>query len=277
MENLLADAPFLLSILISVGVCAGLLSGIFGIGGGVVLVPAFFYTFSFLGYEEINAMHLAVATSLCSSVPATLSSFRSHWKKNNVDFPLLKVWAPAILGGVFFGAYIATLVEGLVLLQIFSVYLIVAAFAMLKTKETKPLFKRFPPEPWRTFIGFFIGALSSLLGIGGGTITVPKMALFGKPMKQAVGTAAAISTIICLFGAISHAVTGTLSGVELPYTVGYVNWIAFLVVSPVGILSAKGGAFLAHYMNANVLRIVFALFLSLVGVKMIIDSFQLLI
>lgn len=270
-----AQTLFLICLFVFVGVFAGLLSGLFGIGGGIILVPALFYLFETLGHPEISAMHLAVGTSLAISVPATLFSFRTHRLKKNVDMPLLKAWAPAILVGVIGGAYAGTLIEGRVLLKIFGVYLMIAALAMVRTTETKALFKGMPPQPWLSFIGVVIGGLSSLLGIGGGTITVPKMALFGKPMKQAVGTAAAISSLICFSGAISHIISGLIETFHIPYTLGYVHIIAFVVIAPLGMAAAFIGARLNERINAQKLRTAFGLFLLFVAGRMIMDAFGL--
>lgn len=275
MDHFIADFGFILAVMSAVGLFAGFLSGVFGIGGGIILVPAFYYMFDFLGYNEITAMHLAVATSLAVSVLATFASFRSHLREENVDKALLKSWGPTILIGVALGAYLGTIVQGLVLLKIFAIYLFFAALAMMQCKETKPLFKNLPGEPWRGMTGLFIGGLSSMLGIGGGTITVPKMALFGKPMREAIGTAAALSTLICMTGALSHIVSGLAKGVDLPYSIGYVNWAAFMIVSPVGILAAKLGARFANKANPNNLRRFFACFLIIVGIKMLYDAFEL--
>ena len=114
-----------------------------------------------------------------------------------------------------------------------------------------------------------------MLGIGGGTITVPKMALFGKPMKEAVGTAAALSTMICTTGAISHVISGLIANVSIPYSIGYVNWAAFVVVSPIGIFAARFGAKIAQKADANKLRQFFAIFLLIVAAKMFYDAFEL--
>ena len=275
MDPIANNIELILTVMAVVGTMAGFLSGIFGIGGGIILVPAFLYMFDFLGYDEITAMHLAVATSLAVSVFATFSSFRSHLKRENVDTDLLKSWGPTILIGVGIGAYIGTLVEGLVLLKVFAIYLVLAAFAMVRCKETKPLFRDLPGEPWRGITGVVIGSLSSMLGIGGGTITVPKMALFGKPMKEAVGTAAALSAMICTTGAISHIISGLIAGVSIPYSIGYVNWAAFVIVSPIGIFAARLGAMVAQKADANRLRQFFAIFLVFIGVRMFYDAFQL--
>ncbi len=260
-------------ILCTTGVLAGILSGVFGLGGGVILVPAFYYVFTFMGYGEYIAMHMAVGSALACSVPATLAAFQSHYHKENVDVSLLKSWGPTILIGVLLGAYLGTLLEGLILLKIFSIYLVFAALAMFRSNETKPLFDDLPNEPWRGISGVTIGSIASLLGIGGGTITVPKMALFGKPMKEAVGTASALSALVCFSGTISHIIVGMAGGASYDYSIGHVNWLAFLIVAPIGIAAAKGGARLADHMNPNHLRWIFASFMIFVSGKMMIDAF----
>ncbi len=258
----------------SVGLIAGLLSGIFGLGGGVILVPALYYLFSFLHYDESVAMHLSVATSLALSVPATYFSFKSHLNKKNVNISLLKSWAITITLGVFLGAYISTLIGGLMLLKAFAIYLLIVAFIMAKGKEQKPLFKEMPKEPWRGLSGIFIGIMSSLLGIGGGTITVPKMTLFGIPMKQAVGTASALSCLACIIGTFSHMITGLIGGTSLSYSIGYVNWLAFIIISPLSIIAARGGAKLAHKLHADHLRRYFSIFLVIIAGKILNDIYH---
>ena len=274
MELDLATLLIMIFAMIGVGLSAGLLSGIFGLGGGIILVPALYYLFQFLHYSDSLAMHLAVATSLALSVPATYFSFRSHLKKESVDVKLLKSWGITITFGVFLGAYISTLIGGALILKIFAIYLILVAIFMAQGKEHKPLFDNFPKEPWRGMSGLVIGSLSSLLGIGGGTLTVPKMTMFGIPMRQAVGTASALSCLACILGVVSHITTGLLNNVHEAYAIGYVNWLAFLVIAPLSIVSAKMGAKLVHKIDANQLRRYFALILLLVSAKLLNDIYH---
>lgn len=274
MEFDLSTIVILVGVMCAVGLSAGFLSGIFGLGGGIILVPALYYLFQFLHYTDSMAMHLAVATSLALSVPATYFSFRSHLKKESVDISLLKSWGITITFGVFVGAYASTQISGTILLKIFAIYLIFVALFMAQGKEHKPLFKNFPREPWRGMSGLVIGSLSSLLGIGGGTLTVPKMTMFGIPMKQAVGTASALSCLACIIGVMSHITTGLIENVHENYTVGYVNWLAVVIIAPLSIVSAKMGAKLVHKVDANMLRRYFSFILLIVAGKILNDIYH---
>lgn len=249
------------------------MAGIFGVGGGIFFVPALFYTFHLIGYSEINAMHLAVGTSLAVSIPGTISSYLAHKKRDNIDRDLLRSFVPFLVLGIFGGAYLATMVEGKIILKIFGFFLLFAAFAMVYTNETKSVFKKVPENPWRGIFSFAVGAFSSLLGIGGGTVTVPLFAVCSVPMKKAVGMASALSLIVCLFGTLAHIASGYVETANLKYSLGYVNYIAVLVMGPLGFIGAKIGAYTANRMHANWLRRLFALFLVALSLRMLIDAF----
>lgn len=273
METLIIEPPLLIILLSLAGLGGGILAGLFGVGGGILFVPALFYTFKVMGYPEIYLVHMAVGTSLAVAIPATLSSYFSHKKKGNVDDVILKSFLPFLIPGVFAGAAIATQIDGTVILKIFAVFLLFAAFALMKTSETKSVFKKLPDNPLRGVFAFIVGALSTLLGIGGGTIVVPKLALCGVPMKKAVGTAAAVSVVVGTIGSISHLIGGLIEDIHLPYSIGTVNYMALLIMGPLGFAGAKIGSTVAHRIPANRLRVIFALFIVILSLRMLKDAF----
>lgn len=255
------------------GIGGGILAGLFGIGGGILFVPALYYTFTFLGYPEISTVHMAVGTSLSIALPATVSSYLSHKKKGNVEQKLFVSLLPFLIIGVFAGAYLASQIDGKFLLKFFACFLLFAAFALLKTSDTKSLFKKVPENPLRAVFSLSVGLLSTMLGIGGGTIVVPKLALCGIPIKKAVGTAAAVSMVVGFFGAIGHLLSGLYEGVDLPYSIGYVNYIALLIMGPLGFMGAKIGSHIAHKIDADKLRVVFSLFIVVLSIRLFFDAF----
>jgi uncharacterized membrane protein YfcA len=259
--------------LASTGVFAGILAGLLGVGGGIVIVPVLFFLFQSFGVSAESAMLVATATSLATIVPTSISSIRSHNKKGNVDFDLLKRWAPFILIGVLVGSWLVTRVDGTVLTALFGVIATLSALNMLFRTGKSALFQQLPGQVGQTIMGSFIGFFSSLIGIGGGTISVPVLTLYNYPAHKAVGTAAAIGLIISLPGALTMLLLGT-TPVDAPAsTFGLVNLMGFLCIVPITVLFAPVGASLATKLDAAKLKKIFAVVLLITGVRMLIQLF----
>jgi len=266
IEMLLAFA----GAMVAAGVVAGLIAGLLGVGGGIVLVPILFYLFTALDVHESIRMHMAVGTSLTTIVATALSSTRAHYKRGSIDTALLRSWGPWLFGGAVGGMALFSVIDSSVLSLIFGVVALIIALYMLLSKEpAEETTDRFPKGPLRWLLGVVVGGVSSLMGIGGGTLSVPLLSLYKYPIRRAVGTAAAIGLLISIPGAIGAFVSGLGSQHLPPFSVGYVNLLAFIVLVPLTGAVAPYGARLAHSINPVYLRYAFAAFLLFNSINML--------
>lgn len=258
-------------LLIGLGLTAGFLSGLLGVGGGIVLVPGLYYIFSSLGFSELHLMHMAVGTSLAVIVPTGFSSARSHWKRGNVDLSLVKQIGIGIVMGVFIGTSIADLVSGEELQGIFAAALLLMALIMAFKPARFQLKDRMPDQPVPALAGGVIGVLSTLMGIGGASLSVPFMTICGQSIHRAVGTAAALGLVISIPATFGFVVIGkNLAGLP-PYSLGYINMLAWALITPISVLTAPWGVRTAQKASVERLRALFAFFLLIVSAKMFID------
>lgn len=230
ITEFIANNIFTLLALIATGVFAGILAGLLGVGGGIVIVPVLFFLFQSFGVSPESAMVIATATSLATIIPTSVSSIRSHNKKGNVDFDILKRWAPFILIGILVGSWLVTRVDGTWLAMLFGVIAVLSALNMLFRTGKSALFQGLPGKPGQTAMGTSIGFFSSMVGIGGGTLSVPMLTLCNYPAHKAVGTAAAIGLIISLPGALTMLVLGVTPSDAPVGTFGLVNFIGFICI-----------------------------------------------
>ncbi len=259
---------FTIVLLAVAGIFAGLLAGLLGVGGGIVLVPVLFFLFQALGVSADTAMLVATATSLATIVPTSASSIHAHHKKGNVDFELLKRWAAFIVIGVFMGSWVMTQVDGIWLSRLFGVVAILSALNMLLRTQKSAIFKQLPSRFGQSLLATLIGLISVMVGIGGGTFSVPLLTLCSYPAHRAVGTAAAIGFLIALPGALTLLLVAN-SPVDVPVgTYGLVNLGSLLCIVPLTVLFAPLGALLASKLNAVHLKRVFAVALLLMGLRM---------
>ncbi|MBF0481262.1 MAG: sulfite exporter TauE/SafE family protein [Desulfovibrionaceae bacterium] len=250
------------------GLIAGILAGLLGVGGGIVVVPALVFIFSVQGLPAGHVMQMALGTSLGTIMFTSISSFRAHHRRGAVDWGIVKAIAPGILLGTFSGSYLAARLSTDVLKGFFGVFLLYVATQMLLDVRPKPS-RELPGLPGLTGAGLIIGAVSSLAGIGGGTLTVPFMTWCNTPMRLAVGTAAAIGFPIALAGTAGYLVNG-LGAANLPdYHLGFIYLPALAGVSAASVLTAPLGARLAHALPVSALKRFFAVFLYLVAGKML--------
>lgn len=272
MEDISLFSLALLAVaLLATGVVAGIIAGLLGVGGGIVIVPVLYYMFNGLGIDQGILMHLAVGTSLATILATGTSSARAHWKRGSVDVDLLKRWWLPIAIGVIAGASLAGNISGGALTLIFGVVALVVSANMLFSKEGMALADKLPGPPLREIIGFLIGGISVMMGIGGGTLGVPTLTLFSYPIRKAVGTAAAIGLIIAVPGTLLSIFFGWGAEGLPPLSLGYVNLIGFLLIIPASTYSAPLGAKIAHTIDPSRLKLIFALFLGFTGARMIYD------
>lgn len=257
--------------LVATGAFAGVLAGLLGVGGGIAIVPVLFFVFQSFGVSVESAMVVATATSLATIVPTSISSIRSHKQKNNVDFDLIKRWAAFILLGVLAGSWLVTRVDGTWLTALFGVIATVSALNMLLRTGKSALFPALPGRTGQTAMGTSIGFFSSMVGIGGGTLSVPLLTLYSYPAHKAVGTAAAIGLIISLPAALTMLLLGSTPEDAPAGTFGLINLVGFLCIVPLTVLFAPAGAALAAKLDAAKLKKAFAVVLLITGVRMLVQ------
>jgi uncharacterized membrane protein YfcA len=254
---------------LAIGLAVGFLAGLFGIGGGMVAVPMLVFVFTAKGFATEHLMHLALATALATIVFTSFSSVRAHQRYGAVEWPIVRAMAPGIVAGSFAGALAAGLLPTRLLAMVFTVFLLYAATQMLF--EVKPRAARQLPRPAGLFVvGTVIGALSSLLAVGGAFLSIPFLAWCNVPLKRAIGTAAANGFPIAVAGSIGYIVQGLRTEGLPPAAFGYVYLPAFGCIVVASMLAAPFGARLMHWLPVKRLRIVLALMLYALGARMLV-------
>ncbi len=252
-----------------VGLLAGLLAGLFGIGGGLIVVPALGYQFALHDPDGGFRMHTAVGTSLASIVLTSLPAVRTHHKAGFVLWPTAVALAPAMMIGSLLGAAAAALLTGATLRSLIGVFVILAAtyvFADRKPEASRAL----PGTIGLSSAGGIIGLISALAGIGGGLLTTPFLLWHGHTIRDAIGTAAACTIPVALAGAIGFVAVGWADGDGLAFSTGYVYWPGVAGIASGSMLGAIAGARLSHRTAAPILRRMFAILLALIGLDMIL-------
>lgn len=259
-------AVFALAVALS-GVVSGLMAGVFGIGGGAVLVPVFYQVFGLLGVEEAVRMHLSVGSSLAIIIPTSLRSFTSHKARGAVDMELLRSFYVPIPVGVVLASLTAALISSEGLRIIFAVITLVVAFRLLFNRESWRIGTEIPGNPARGVIGVLIGYFSTLMGIGGGVMNNTFMTLYGRPMHQAVATSSGVGVMIAIPGTLGYIWAGWgAPGLPVAST-GYVNWIAVALIIPIALIVTPWGVRLAHALSRRQLEIAFGLFCVFVSAR----------
>ena len=253
------------------GCIAGVLAGLFGIGGGLIIVPALILVFTLQGFDAAVLTQLAIGTSLATIVVTGSSAARSHHAQGAVRWPVFVALAPGLAVGVWAGAWLADWLPGERLQGLIGIFALLVAVQMglgLKPKPSREL----PGKPVLTAVGVIFGSISALFGIGGGSLTVPFLSWCNVRMQEAVGTAAACGVPIALFGALAFAVTGWGEQSLPEASTGYLYWPALIGIVATSALCARVGAKLAHRLSADKLKKVFAAFLLVLGVQFIARS-----
>lgn len=265
----MADLWLLIPLLLAIGACAGILSGLLGVGGGIIIVPFLFHLFASYGLPDGLAMPMAVGTSLSTIVLTSLVSARHHHAKGGVDTALVKAWMLPLLVGVLIGSMAPSLIDGAGVKTLFGIMLVLVSFHMLASSRWDlTLFERLPSRPLQFLLAGIVGGLSGMLGIGGGTFMVPLLTLFSVPIHRAVSTASVFGLIISIPATLVYIANGWHVSDLPPLTTGYVNWAAFSVLVPMTMLLAPVGVRLAYKLNVVQLKRAFAVFLCLVGLRM---------
>lgn len=263
----------LIMLLLAIGGVGGFLSGLLGVGGGIIFVPALFFSLSSLGFSEDHAMHIAVGSSLAVVLATGSTSAFGHYRRGAVDWTVVKAWGVPIVLGVIVGATLASSVKSIVLKEIFAGMTLCIAFYMMFARDrtdAKPV--RFLTMTVQKFICTLIGLVSAMVGMGGAILTVPMMNYVGLPIQRAVGTGATLGIAVALPGILTYMITGFFVQSQLPpWSIGYVNLLTVAMILPSSMLLAPLGVKVSHNLPRRMLRRVFAVVLLIVSIRMFLS------
>lgn len=251
------------------GVVAGILGGMLGMGGGVVTVPCLLYIYHSLGYSQPYIVHMAIATSLGAMIFTTAAATWAHQKRKAVLWSVLKKMIPGVVVGSVLGAILAIWLSGIFLEMLFGFFLCALAVRFYFQKPSEKEGQKLPGTPLLSLLCGCVGIISNLLGIGGGSLTVPMLTYFRIPDKKAIGTSAAMTLCTSILGTISYAVFAW--GLEpVPDTLGLIHLPSCLIIGVVTFFAAPYGAKLSHEISPQKVRRIFAFVLALTGLSLII-------
>ena len=273
----IGDLAFLAVSLVLAGAVTGLLAGVFGVGGGAVIVPVLYEIFRVIGVAEEVRMPLSVGTSLAIIIPTSIRSFNAHRAKGLVDLSILKVWAVPVIVGVLAGSWIARFAPADLFKIVFVVVATISALRLLFAADRWKFGEDMPGKPLMVAYGGIIGVLSALMGIGGGQLSSLFMTFYGRPIHQAVATSSGLGVLISIPGALGFIYAGwpkaaeypAIAAMQIPFALGYVSLIGMILFIPTSIWTAPIGASLAHRLSKRRLEIAFGLFLLFVASRFV--------
>jgi uncharacterized protein len=265
------EIALLVAAVMVAGVATGILAGLFGIGGGAIIVPVLYEVFGILGVPEEVRMQLCVGTSMAIIIPTTIRSYLTHRAKGMVLNDVMRVWAmPAVLG-VAVGSVIAHFAPSAVFKIVFMVTVTIIAVKLLFGRDNWKIADDFSGRPVMIAYGFLIGITSSLMGVSGGSVSNMVQTLHGKPLHNAVATSAGLGVPITIAGTIGLALAGWPQMALLPpFSIGYVSLLGVVIMAPVSSFTASYGALLAHRLSKRRLEVSFGLFLLLVAARFVV-------
>ncbi len=259
-------------IYLLMGLFVGFFAGLLGIGGGLILVTLMVYLFTVQGFPADRLLHLALGTSIASIVFTSISSLRAHHKHGAVRWDILRMAVPGLIVGTLFGTFVADQMKSkylAIFFVIFVYYSAVQMFANVKPKPTRQLPGRFG----MTVVAIVVGIVSSLVGVGGGVMTIPLMSLCNVPMRQTIGTSAALGLPIAIAGTVGFIVTGLGKDHLPPLSVGYVYLPALIGIVIGTFVTVPWGAKAAHTLPVSTLKKIFAVILFILATKMLWSLF----
>ena len=259
--------------MIATGAVAGVMAGLFGIGGGIVIVPVLEATLGFLGVDPAIRMHVAVATSLATIIPTSISSARAHRQRDAVDLDIVRRWALLVLIGALLGAWIASRVDSSILALVFAVTAMFVAARTLLSFGNNAIAGDIPRNPLVWAIPVSIGSISTLMGIGGGVMSVMTLRLFNQPIHKAIGTAALFGLVIAVPGTLGLIAAGWADPRLPAGNLGFVSLVGFAAIAPVTVVSAPIGARIAHSLDEKLLNRLFAAFLVVASLRLFFRAF----
>jgi uncharacterized membrane protein YfcA len=266
-------------LLVAVGALAGFLAGVFGIGGGAILVPVFYECFRLVGVPLEVRMPLCIGTSLAIIIPTSIRSWRAHHARGAVDMEILRKWWLPVVAGVIAGSVTARYAPERLFKVVFVMVAWSAAARLLLARQAWKFGDDLPGGPLMKIYGFFVGLLSTLMGIGGGLFANLLMTFYGRPIHQAVATSSALAVLISIPGALGYIYAGwpaaarypEVAALQLPFAIGYVSLIGAVLVMPTSLLTAPLGVKAAHAMSKRTLERAFGCYLFIVGSRFAIS------
>jgi uncharacterized membrane protein YfcA len=274
-----AELVELALMLVAVGALSGFFAGIFGIGGGAVLVPVFYECFRLAGVPLEVRMPLCIGTSLAIIIPTSIRSFRAHYARGAVDMDILKSWWLPIVIGVVAGSVTARYAPERLFKIVFVMVAWSAAARLLLARDNWKFGDDVPKGLLMRFYGFVVGLLSTLMGVGGGLFSNLLMTFYGRPIHQAVATSSALAVLISIPGALGYIYAGwpaaarypDVAALQLPFATGYVSLIGAVLVMPTSLLTAPLGVRAAHALSKRRLEMAFGCYLFIVGSRFVIS------
>ena len=266
-------------LLVGVGALSGFLAGIFGVGGGAILVPVFYECFRLAGVPLEVRMPLCIGTSLAIIIPTSIRSWRAHHRRGAVDMAIVRSWWLPVIAGVVAGSVTARYAPERLFKIVFVAVAWSAAARLLLARDTWNLGADLPRGPLMKVYGFFIGLLATLMGVGGGLFSNLLMTFYGRPIHQAVATSSALAVLISIPGAIGYVYAGWpvaahypgIAALQWPFAIGYVSLIGAVLVMPTSLLTAPLGVKAAHAMSKRTLEMAFGCYLFVVGSRFVIS------
>jgi uncharacterized membrane protein YfcA len=254
------------------GLFVGYFAGLLGIGGGLILVTLMVYLFTLQGFPEDRLLHLALGTSITSIVFTSISSLRAHHKHGAVRWDILRMAVPGLVVGTLLGTVVADLLQSKYLAIFFVIFVYYSAVQMFANVKPKPT-RQLPGKTGMTAVAVIVGIISSLVGVGGGVMTIPLMSLCNVPMRQAIGTSAALGLPIAIAGTIGFIATGWGKDHLPALSVGYVYLPALAGIVIGTFITVPWGAKMAHTMPVTRLQKIFAVILFILATKMLWSLF----
>ena len=249
----------------------GFVAGLFGVGGGLITVPVLFYIFDSSGLDRSFIMHLAVGTSFAIIIPTSFISTMTHMKFKAVDFVIVKSFGAFVVVGIIIGTIFAAILKTEYLILFFSVLTMLFAFYFLLSKEKTNAVQHKMNLTYKVILGFLSGFFIAPMGIGGGSINVPILKIFGYSINKAIGSSAAIGFLVSTIGALCFVISGKYLNIEVPLSFGFVNIPAFLIFIPITMLMAKIGAIAVHKMSRRIINRLFGVFLLVVSSNLFLE------
>lgn len=256
-----------IAALLAGGFLTGILAGLFGVGGGGILVPILYELFGVLDVPDAHRMHLSVGTSLAIIIPTSLRSFRSHYQRGAVDMQVVKDLGPPVVIGVIAGVLIAALSSGQVLKIVFIASALFMAVKLFVGGGRWTLGQTLPGNPVNFLAGLGTGVISTLIGIGGGVYISSYMTLFGRAIHQAVATSSGFGPIIAVPAVIGYIWAGWGSDGLPPGSVGYVSLLGLAIVAPASVLAAPIGVSISHGISRRKLELAFGVFMTFLAMR----------
>jgi uncharacterized protein len=264
----LTELVFVAAALLVGGVATGLLAGLFGVGGGAIIVPVVYSVFGMMGVPEAVRMPLSVGTSLAVIIPTSIQSFRAHHAKGAADLSILRTWAVPVVLGVILGASLARYAPPALFKIVFIAVATLTAAKLFFGSEKWVIGDKPPTGAPMAAAGGVIGLLSSLMGIGGGQLSNVFLTAFGKPIHNAIATSAGLGVLVSVPGAIGYMIAGwTRMDVLPPLSIGFVSLIGLMLIAPTSSYFAPYGARLAHRLPKRKLEIGFGIFMVVVSLR----------